>query len=103
MNDEDKLFGSKTEGDKHHSLSETAAREILRTSYLNTFFTNGVTGNPYRSVHTVAGGSTLLLEQAVQDMADNYSPFISLKCAAGTEEDAEVALANFLASPGLEV
>ncbi|CAN0023605.1 unnamed protein product [Ectocarpus sp. 12 AP-2014] len=86
-----------------HILSETATREILRSSYLNTFFTNGIMGNPYRSVHTV-GESSLLLEEAVQAMADDDSPFVSLQCAEGTLDDGapEVTIANFLASPGLQ-
>ncbi|CAM9594960.1 unnamed protein product [Ectocarpus sp. 4 AP-2014] len=95
--------GNERTGLKYHILSEIATREILRSSYLNIFFTNDVTGNPYRSVHTV-GESSLLLEEAVQAMADDDSPFVSLQCAEGTLDDGapEVTLTNFLASPGLQ-
>ena len=91
-------------GQKYHILSETATREILRSSYLNTFFTNGIDGNPYRSVHTL-GELSLLLEEAVQAMAEDDSPFVPLQCAEGTSDDGapEVTLASFLASPGLQV
>ncbi|CAM9401766.1 unnamed protein product [Pylaiella littoralis] len=99
----DEITANTRRGFIHHSLSDTAAREILRSSYVNTFFTNGVEGNPYRSVHTV-DGSSLLIEEAVQAMAEDDSRLHPLNCAAGTMEDEipVVTLANFLASPGLQ-
>eukprot|EP00752_Nemacystus_decipiens_P005754 g5205.t1 len=105
INQEYDDFDSKRDGDINHILPEAAAREIVRNGFLNAFYTNGVTGNPYRSVETVAeqDRSNVLLEDTVQRKAEEYSPFIPLNCAAGTDEGAAVfSVEDFLTSPDLE-
>eukprot|EP00752_Nemacystus_decipiens_P005752 g5203.t2 len=105
MAEEYDVFGSKLEKFMQYRLPEASTREILRSGFLNTFYTNGITGNPLRSVYRVAepDGENQLLGHVLGDKALEYSLF-PLNCAAGAEEGANVStLANFLASPDLEV
>lgn len=90
-----------------HSLSDSDTREILRSSYLNTFFTNGLTGNPYQSVRACTEGpeSNQLLGAAVLANTIRRSNSDPVNCAAGAgDDDAEVVeFESFINSPQLQV
>lgn len=96
----------KKDADVSHSLSETDAREILRSSYMNTFFTNGLTGNPYMSSHSGPGSRPQLLGNVILDHVNTHTiENEAVNCAAGSVDDARsVTLEKFLfQSPQLEV
>lgn len=58
-----------------HSLTQTDAASMLESAAMGTFFTNGLSGNPYLSAHSVDSASNQhpLLNAIVLTTAENWS------------------------------